>query len=300
MRPVARPTLLLENTQIGVLLAILGYGIFSGQDATVKWLVTDYTIWQILFVRSLTVTLISLAVGGRRGILGVARSRNKGGLLLRAALLLSAWLCYYNAARELALPDLVTLYYAAPVFVTVMSILLLREKVTWASWIAVIVGFIGVAIAANPSGRPELWPALLVLVAALLWALATIMVRKIMHVEPTINQMLFTNGLFAFICVFTLPWTWQQPPLFDFMLMLGLGCASGIAQFMLYESFRRAPASVIAPTEYTALVWAVILGYLIWHDLPTVPGIIGAALIVLASVIVMVAERKGKAVASTG
>lgn len=290
---------LIDNTRLGVLLAIIGYGIFSCQDAIVKWLVMhDYQIFQILFVRSLTVAIISLTVGGRRGIYGVTRSRNKGGLLLRAALLLSAWLCYYSAARDLALADLVTLYYAAPIFVTVMSILLLREKVSRTSWIAVIVGFVGVAIAANPTGRPELWPALLVLVAAALWAFATIMVRKIMHVEPTINQMLFTNGLFALVCVFTLPWTWQQPHMLDLVLMVVLGCASGLAQFLLYESFRHAPASVIAPTEYSALVWAVILGYLIWQDLPTVTGIVGAVLIVLASVIVMMTERKAPVVRS--
>jgi S-adenosylmethionine uptake transporter len=290
------PTKLIENAQWGVILAICGYGIFSGQDAIVKWLVMhDYQIFQILFVRSLTVTIISLVVGGKRGILGVARSTNKVGLLLRAALLLSAWLCYYNAAKHLALADLVTLYYAAPIFVTVMSILLLREKVTWASWSAVIVGFIGVAIAANPTGRPEIWPALLVLVAASFWAFATILVRKIMHVEPTINQMLFTNGLFAIISAATLPWLWQTPSLFDGMLMVGLGLASGLGQYLLYESFRHAPASVIAPTEYTALVWAVILGYLIWQDLPTLTGLIGAALIVAASVIVMLGERKAKA-----
>ena len=227
------PTKTIENVQWGVILAILGYGIFSGQDAAVKWLVEDYTIWQILFVRSLTVTIISLVIGRRKGIIGVARSRNKGGLLLRAALLLGAWLCYYNAARELSLPDLVTLYYAAPVFVTVMSIFLLRETVTRARWAAVIVGFIGVAIAANPTGRPEIWPALLVLVAASFWAFATILVRKIMDVEPTINQMLFTNGLFVVVCAVTLPWMWQQPDLFDLLLMVGLGCASGAGQYLL-------------------------------------------------------------------
>nr|WP_298690849.1 DMT family transporter [uncultured Dongia sp.] len=289
------PTKTIENVQWGVILAILGYGIFSGQDAAVKWLVEDYTIWQILFVRSLTVTIISLVIGRRKGIIGVARSRNKGGLLLRAALLLGAWLCYYNAARELSLPDLVTLYYAAPVFVTVMSIFLLRETVTRARWAAVIVGFIGVAIAANPTGRPEIWPALLVLVAASFWAFATILVRKIMDVEPTINQMLFTNGLFVVVCAVTLPWMWQQPDLFDLLLMVGLGCASGAGQYLLYESFRHAPASAIAPTEYTALVWSVILGYLIWQDLPTIPGIIGAVLIVGASLIVMLGDRKTKA-----
>jgi S-adenosylmethionine uptake transporter len=284
-----------DNIQLGVFLAIAGYGIFSGQDAIVKWLVMqDHAIWQILFVRSLTVCLAVLILGRRKGISGVVRSPNKTSLTIRAGLILLAWLCYYSAAKHLALPDLVTLYYAAPIFVTILSIFFLREKVTWARWASVMVGFVGVLVAANPSGRPELWPALLVLVAALLWGSAVILMRKSMHNESSLVQMLFSNGLFVLVCGATLYWTWSPTDWFDLGLMVTLGVGSGIGQYMLYESFRRAPASVIAPTEYTALVWAVILGYLVWQDLPTIPGIIGALLIVLASVIVLVSERKKK------
>lgn len=282
-----------DNIQLGVFLAIAGYGIFSGQDAIVKWLVMqDHAIWQILFVRSVTVCLAVLILGGRNGIAGVVRSPNKASLTIRAGLILLAWLCYYTAARHLALPDLVTLYYAAPIFVTILSIFFLREKVNAARWASVMVGFAGVLVAANPSGRPELWPALLVLVAALLWGSAVILMRKSMHNESSQVQMLFSNGLFVLVCGATLYWTWSPTDWFDLGLMVTLGVGSGIGQYMLYESFRRAPASVIAPTEYTALVWAVILGYIVWQDLPTLSGIIGALLIVLASVIVLVSERK--------
>lgn len=283
-----------DNVQLGVFLAIAGYGIFSGQDAIVKWLVSDHAIWQILFVRSLTVSLVILALGRRAGIAGVLRSPNKASLTLRAGLILIAWLCYYTAARHLALPDLVTLYYAAPIFITVLSIFVLKENVTLARWLSVIIGFAGVIVAANPSGRPELWPALLVLIAAFLWGGAVILMRKSMHNESSLTQMLFSNGLFVLVCGATLYWTWSPTDWFSLGLMVTLGIGSGIGQFLLYESFRRAPASVIAPTEYTALVWAVILGYVIWQDLPTLPGIIGALLIVLASVILLVAERKKK------
>lgn len=133
---------------------------------------------------------------------------------------------------------------------------------------------------------------MLVLIAATLWAFATMLVRKIMHAEPTINQMIFTNGGFALLCGATMPWWWQQPGLLELGLMIGLGLISGTGQYLLYESFRHAQASVIAPTEYTALVWSVILGYLIWHDLPTHTGIIGAVMIVASSLIVMLGERK--------
>ncbi|WP_374384534.1 DMT family transporter [Dongia sp.] len=292
---LATNTKLTDNTQWGLLLAIAGYSVFSGQDAIVKWLVMhDYVIFQVLFVRSLTISIIAFSVGGKTGMLGVLRSSNKGGLALRAGLLLSAWLCYFTAAKYLPLPDLVTLYYAAPLIVTVMSIFILHEKVNAWRWASVIVGFIGVAIAANPTGRAELWPALLVLVAATFWAFATMLVRKIMHAEPTINQMIFTNGGFTLLCGAFMPFLWHTPSLFDLGLMVGLGLLSGAGQYLLYESFRHAPASVIAPTEYTALASSVVLGYLVWHDLPTHTGIIGAVMIVASSLIVMWGERKGK------
>lgn len=281
-----------DNVQLGVFMAIAGYGIFSCQDAIVKWLVTDHTIWQLLFVRSLTVCLAILAMKRRAAIAGVMRSPNKKGLSIRAGLILVAWLCYYTAARDLSLADLVTLYYAAPIFITVMSIFFLKEKVTPALWLSVTVGFVGVAIAANPSGRPELWPALLTLLAALFWGSSAILMRKSMRDDSSLIQMLFTNSLFVIVCGATLPWTWAPTDWFSFALMLALALSSGTGQFLLFESFRRAPASVIAPTEYISLVWAVILGYIFWQDLPTIPGVIGALLIVLASVIVLVAERR--------
>lgn len=281
-----------DNVQLGVLMAIAGYGIFSAQDAIVKWLVTDHTIWQLLFVRSLAVCLAILAFKRQAAIAGVMRSPNKKGLSIRAGLILLAWLCYYTAARDLPLADLVTLYYAAPIFITVMSIFFLQEKVTVARWLSVIVGFVGVAIAANPGARPELWPAFLVLLAALFWGSSAILMRKSMRDDSSLIQMLFSNGLFVIVCGATLPWTWTPTDWFSFGLMLALAVSSGTGQFLLFESFRRAPASVIAPTEYISLVWAVILGYVIWQDLPTIPGVVGAILIVLASVIILVAERR--------
>lgn len=159
----------------GLGLASVAYALFAIQDATVKWLVADYTVWQVLFVRSATIVLLSSVAARPVGLGRALRSPNKPVLLLRAAATLSAWLCFYSAARHLGLADLVTLYYAAPLFVTVLSIILLGEQVTAARWAAVVVGLAGVLIAANPTGRPDLWPALLVLAAALLWALSTIL-----------------------------------------------------------------------------------------------------------------------------
>ena len=98
----------------GVLLALMGYSVFSLQDAIVKWLVANHAVPQILFARSATILLLCLALGRRRLLIQVVASRNKRPLLMRGALILIAWFCYYSAARQLQLAELVTIYFAAP------------------------------------------------------------------------------------------------------------------------------------------------------------------------------------------
>lgn len=276
----------------GVALGISGYGVFSLQDAAVKWLVTDYTVWQVMFVRSVTLTALLVLIARRAGLVAAARSRNKGAILLRAPLILAAWLCYYNAARELGLAELTTLYYAAPVMVILLSILFLKERVHAMRWVAVTVGFAGVVVAANPGERPDLWPAILVLIAAALWAWSSILVRQIMTRDTTLNQMLYGNGAFAIIAGCVMPWVWQTPDTLGWALMIGLGLLSGVGQYLLFEGFRMAPASAMAPTEYTSLIWAFLLGFAIWGDVPATSVFLGAGLIVLGSLVLIVDEHR--------
>jgi S-adenosylmethionine uptake transporter len=277
----------------GMALAVAGYAVFSLQDASVKWLVADYAVVQILFMRSLTIVVLGLIVGHRAGIArALVASPNKRALALRALVMLVAWLCYYSAARHLALPDLVTLYYASPLFVVVLSIALLGERVTAARWIAVLLGLAGVVVAADPTGEADLLPAALVVIAAVLWAWSTILVRQIMRSESTLTQMMFTSAVFLAVCGATLPWTWRTPDAEGLALMFGLGVASGVAQMLLYEGMRRAPASAIAPCEYTSLVWAYLLGWMIWGDVPAMHVVAGGALIVAGSLVAVAGERR--------
>jgi drug/metabolite transporter (DMT)-like permease len=278
------------NVMLGLALAISANAVFSFQDAVVKWLVADFAVLQVLFTRSLVIAVICAAVYRRTAIHGMIKSSNKPALLLRATAMVAAWLCYYSAARSLALADLVTLYYASPLIVTVMSIFILKEKVGWARWLAVIVGFAGVVVAANPTGRADLLPAGLVMVAATLWAWAGILMRRIAATEPTEVQMLFTGIAFVVACLPALPWIWVTPDLFTLGLMGGIGVAAALGQYLMYESVRHAPASAVAPCSYTSLGWAFLWGWVIWRDIPAPTVITGAALILLGSVIVVVSE----------
>jgi drug/metabolite transporter (DMT)-like permease len=273
-----------------IALAVAGYFLFSLQDAAVKWLVADHTVWEILFVRSLTITLLCLAIGRAPLTRQVLLSLNKGPLLLRGVVILAAWLCYYRAARDLQLAELVTIYFAAPLMVTALSVLLLKEQVRWQRWAATGVGFIGVVIACQPGGNVSAVPVLLTLLAALLWAYSNILVRRISAFETTMMQMLFSNAAFVLFCAVTLPWTWTGPSAQEIALMVVIGLAGAAGQYILLESFRLAPASLIAPFEYTSLLAAFFLSYQIWGDVPNLAVFLGAALIIASGALVIGAE----------
>ncbi len=280
------------QTLKGIGLSALGYACFSVQDATVKWLVARYPVPEILFTRSLVIIAIALAIGRGRSVSLLLHSRNKGALVLRAGLILTAWLSYYSAAPRLGLAELTTLYFAAPVIAVVLAVLILRERVNASRWLAVAAGFAGVVLAANPTRMVAWEPAGLALFAAACWGLSVILVRLINRTETTANQMLVSNGLFALACAAMLPWHVVVPDRFSLLLMLGLGLVGGLGQFFLYEGFRYAQASVLAPIEYTGLVWAFLYGYMIWGEIPGVNVFAGAGLIVSGSLILIWFERR--------
>ncbi len=281
-----------SGTLTGVALAAGGYAIFSVQDATVKWLAQDYAVPQILFLRSLVIVAIALGLGGRGGVKALARRRNKGPILLRAGLIMVAWLLYYMASRHLGLAEMTTLYFAAPMIAVALATLVLKERVDVSRWFVVLLGFLGVVVAAGPSRSMNPIPSLAVLAAAFCWAASTILVRRIGRSDSTVTQMLAANLLSCVSCLPALPWGWTTPDTFGLVLMLGLGVIGGVGQYLLYEGFRFAPASVVAPIEYSGLVWAFLYGYAIWGDRPAPHVYVGAALIAASSLTLVGFERR--------
>jgi drug/metabolite transporter (DMT)-like permease len=278
----------------GILLSISGYFVFAFQDATVKWLVADHPVMQVLFMRSITIVLLCLLLGRGRLVRQAVGSRNKGPLLLRGAFILAAWSCYYTASRAMPLAQLVTIYFATPLIVTVMSVVFLKEQVRWPRWAGVALGLLGVVIACDPGHVGITLPVGLVLLAAVLWAYTNILVRQISRYETTVTQMLFSNSAFAIACGATLPWLWVQPSLGELGLMMALGLIGAAGQFLLFEGFRLAAASLVAPFEYTSLVWAFCLSYLIWGDIPKVQVFLGAGLIIASGLLVVFGEWQAR------
>jgi drug/metabolite transporter (DMT)-like permease len=281
-----------RTSTLGIGLGLAAYGLFCVHDAAIKWLVVTTPVWQIMFFRSAMVLAGTIAIGGRPVLRRALTTPLKRALAGRSILMLTAWLCYYTAARSLPLGQLTTLYFVAPLIITVMAVRLLGESVTRARLGAVSLGFVGVMAASDPFGVTASWATLLVLTAAVMWAYGVILMRRIARQETSLLQMLFSNALFCAVSGVVCALDWHTPTDREWPLLLAVGVFGGLAQFSVFEAARFVPASVLATVEYSALLWAFLLGYVIWHDIPVPAVFAGAGLIVVAGLLLVATERR--------
>lgn len=280
------------NILPGLLMAGSAYFIFTVQDVLVRLLVkADMPIWQVLLIRSLCIVIICLCMKGPSVVVESLVSPSRLSLIARGVFILSAWLCYYTASKTLLYGQLVTIYYAAPIIITILSIFMLNERVTPSRWVAVIVGFVGVMIACEPGQLGFSILVLLTLAAAFLWSMANILLRKAAVSENVLMQMFMSNAVFAIGCAGPTIFWWHEPTAVQWLQLLGVGALGGGAQYLLFKSFRMAPASAIAPMEYSSLLWAFALGYLIWREVPGHGVVLGAVLIGVSGVGTLLSER---------
>ncbi|MGE8189609.1 DMT family transporter [Pseudomonas sp. NPDC086278] len=275
----------------GIGLCTLGYAFLALQDAVIKWLVADYSVVTILFWRSLFVVVVCLMAGRSRLVQKAWRSPSRRVLVERGLLSLVAWVLYYTAAKDLSLSEMTTLYFTAPIMVTVLAAVILKERSSGWQWFSLVLGFVGVIIACRPGNIAEPWPIALSLLAAMCWAFTYIQLRQVDDQTSVLEQMLITNVVFVVCMAVALPWTYTPAPLPDWLGMLAAGLVGGIGQFLLFASFRRATATLLAPFEYTGLIWAFLLSSFVWGTLMDVSLMIGAGLIAISGTLAMIFGR---------
>lgn len=275
----------------GMALGLAAYSIFAVHDALVKGVIHDIPVVQILFLRSIVVTLICLGIGRMGVVRGLIKSPNKPMLLLRGMLTLAAWCMYYPAGKELQLAEMTTLYYVAPVITVVLAVVFLKERLTLARVGASAIGFFGVVVAMNPAGITIGVPALLALGAAFLWSVAMIVMRTVSKSESSL-VLVFSMNLFYIVVLagFALPfWVPMDAREIAFVAVTGLCGLAG--QYALIDAARLVPASVLGTVEYTALCWSFIFGFLFYAEMPAPLVYVGAGMVVAAGMILAVNER---------
>jgi drug/metabolite transporter (DMT)-like permease len=286
----------LTNTEAaslkGMAMGIFAYTLFAVHDAFIKGIIHALPAAQILFVRGVVIVILCMAIGRRFMFRELLASSNRGMILGRGLLTLAAWVMYYSAGRDLQLAEMTTLYYFAPVLTTVLAVIFLKERLTLARIGAASIGFFGVVVAASPSGFTLSLPVVLVLLAALSWAVAMILMRTISKSDSALVQVYAQNLIHAVAMgVVSIPF-WHSMGLYEFGFILAAGLIGGAAQFILVESAKLVPASVLGTVEYGALIWAFVFGYLFWGELPLPSVYAGAALVIAAGFMLAWTEHR--------
>jgi drug/metabolite transporter (DMT)-like permease len=280
-----------QNVPAGISLMVLGFLLFSLNDALGKYLAGTYSPGMILLFRSMFALLILSPFVFRHGyrkLFSVERPRLQA---FRLACGTIDTFLFYWAVSVLPLADAMTYYLAGPIYVTVMAALFLGEPVRWRRWLAVIVGFVGVVVALQPSASSFGWYALLALAGSIMYSIFVVTTRSLRR-TPDVSLAFWQFAVALVVGAITAPIGWVTPSTADIMLIGFLGILALAAILCVNRSLKVAPASVVVPYQNTLIVWAVIFGYLFFGDVPAPSLFVGAAIIIAACLYIFFREQK--------
>lgn len=272
---------------------VLAVFCFSVLDAVTKKLTEDYGTWQIIMLsRVVTISAMLASIFYHHRSPLALRTRFVRTHLMRSVLVIITTWTFFECLRYIELADAIAIAFAAPLFMTAMSGPILGEKVGWRRWTAVLIGFVGVMVALQPGRHGIGWGAILVLCSALTYAMGQIWLRPLSGREQGHNIIFYATLFSGIASLWPALLEWQWPTPMAWLLFLIQGSCSTVAQIFMIRAFRVGEASLLAPLEFTALVWAGLFGYLFWDEVPTVQVIAGATIIIAASI--YIAHREAK------
>lgn len=286
------PSLKSSATLSGIAFMCLGMAMFSFNDALGKWLLGAYTVGMVLMIRSAAALGLLVPMAMARGEMSaVLNPPQPKWQLIRVLLTTFEAASFYLAVSYMPLAETVAFWLATPIYVAMLAQPLLGEPTPLRRWIAIGLGFIGVLIALDPGGGRMGWPALVALAGSFAFALCMIVTRKLRG-TPDITLVTWQTVAALLLGAALIPIGWVTPSLPDFGLLMLIGIVAMGAHIFTNRSLKLAPASVVVPYQYTLIVWAVLLGWLVWGDVPARATLIGVAIIVAAGVWIFWDEAK--------
>ena len=266
---------------------------FSIMDLVVKWS-ESYPLGQVIFFRGFFGVLLYFLIMPRDRIKNFYYTKRPGLHFLRCFFGLIALLAIFTALRNLPLATVVSISFAAPIFTTILSIFLLSEKVGFFRWLAVIVGFIGIVIITEPGFTSLNIYFIYPVIFCLGMSYVAITIRQLSTSEPVWLISLYFSATITLASFFTIPYGWIMPNIEDLILLMSIGILGGAANLWLSQSYKFSEVSLVTPLKYLALVFAIIFGYLIWNEVPSIKTLIGAFLVITSSIIIFRREIKLK------
>jgi drug/metabolite transporter (DMT)-like permease len=284
-----------QSVNRAILCVVAGIFCLCVSDVFAKALMAHYSAIEVVFLRNIVamplVALILIATGRRAAF----RSQHLGLHALRGLLSIGAAFCFFSSLLYLPLAEATSLAFAAPIFVTALSVPLLGEHVGWRRWAAVLVGFAGILIIVRPGAAAFQPASLFPVAAALFYALFMITARRIRGAESMWTVMFFIT---LFPLIYSAPLStgaWQAYEPSHTPIIVGIALTGTVGVTLISLGFRLAPAAIVAPFDYTALVWASLFGWLFWSELPDAWTYAGSAIIIASGIAIILRENKVRA-----
>tara|TARA_B100000686_G_scaffold328239_1_gene388018 strand:+ start:1058 stop:1912 length:855 start_codon:yes stop_codon:yes gene_type:complete len=271
---------------------VAGGMLISVNNAILKSISTTIPLGEVICLRALVSIALVAAFVMARGRVQDLRVTQYRVHLLRGVLQVGSMFLFIGALRALPLVDAMTLVYIGPLIITALAPVMLGERVGWHRWSAVLIGFAGVVVMLRPGGDSLHWAAIIPVGAAFLGALRDIITRRMSAGNTSLGILFYTSCIVALVSVATLPFGWEVPSWCDIALIVIAGAIVTTSLFLLIEALRFAQATTVSPFRYVALIWAGVLGFLMFGEVPDVWTIAGGSLIVIAGIYLIQRETR--------
>ncbi|MBO6561266.1 MAG: DMT family transporter [Nisaea sp.] len=284
----------LSNPALGIGLSVVAIAMFATMDALAKFtsetIRVEMVIWGRYFFHFLAMVMILPILGVRRAF----KTSQTGKVAIRGLLLLASTFCFFTAISQIPLAEANAIGFVAPLITVALSAFFLRETVGIRRWSAVAIGFGGMLVVLRPGFQDIHWAYFLVLAMATMFSVFALLTRALNRTEDPV-AMLFHTAMIgtAGACLLAF-FYWETPTLTEWLLLMVIGGIGGVSHQILIYAYRYASASILAPFQYTIIVWSTVYGFFLFGDVPDLWTFIGAGAIVAAGLYVWVRERQVK------
>jgi drug/metabolite transporter (DMT)-like permease len=294
----------------GVGFLVLGLLIFSLQDIAVKWIGGDYPVLEIVTFRSLVALPLTLLFFRAEGGRGLPTTKQHKLEYVRGFFFFLSYTTHFMGLAALPLAEIAAIRFSGPLMITLLSVAILGEKVGPRRWLALLVGFMGVLLIVRPGSATFNMGSVFIFISVLLYALATMLTRKLQTTDSSATMAYYSSLVYLVATFILTPLVisvgdfpdahpsivflfhpWAMPTLLDWIIMSGLGLVWAGGMYFLARAYSLALASVVAPFEYVALPINIMWGFVLWHEIPTVATLVGAALTLFSGLYVLFREQ---------
>ncbi len=281
-----------ENVPRGIVMMVIATVLFAGASGASKWLVAIYPVGEVLFLRSLSsfiaCAVVMLPVTGL-SVFATHRPRDHLARGLSQSISQAALLLAFSL---MPLAGAVAINFSAPLFAAVVSIVWLKERAGYVRGSALVIGFLGVLIVTNPGANSLTLGALFALINAIMYGTVTVAVRGMTRTESANTLVIWQLAVLTFFHSFLLVFGWRWPSALDDAMLFGTGLVNAIGQWFWTRALHLAPAAAVTPFYYLMLVWALVIGFAVWGEVPSVSLLVGSAIVVATGLFLFLREAR--------